>query len=321
MTAQTPPASTPSRRTTRIVRIWRSRFARHLFSNRAAAASLVLVALLVGTALLAPIVTSHDPAAQSLSDQFRGPSGEHLLGTDIYGRDVFTRLVFASRVTLIAILQGLVIASGVGIPLGLIAGYTGGLVDATLSRISDALMSLPPLILAIAIVGILGPGLTNAMVAVGLVLAPPQFRLARGAALSVATETYIEAARTLGASPWRIVRKHVLPNASSPLVVQITFAAGVVVVAEASLSFLGLGAQSPQASWGSMLRDAFDAIYQQPWLVVPPAVMIALTILALSTFGDGLRDALEGRSGNGGERHARWRRRRKSTTETTAALY
>ncbi|MRJ77296.1 ABC transporter permease subunit [Aeromicrobium sp. SMF47] len=273
----------------------RSRPLRQLRGNRAAMVSGIFLLLLIIVAALAPLLTTQDPAAQTLSKQLQGPSSEHWLGTDMYGRDVYTRLLFSARVTLIAILQALALASLLGIPLGLLAGYVGGWVDALLSRVSDALLSLPPLILAIAIVGILGPGLTNAMIAIGIVLAPPQFRLARGAAQSVSTETYIEAARAMGCSPWRIMWRHVLPNASSPLLVQVTFAAGIIVIAEASLSFLGLGVQSPQSSWGTMLRDAFDNIYDSPWFMVAPALMIVLTILSFSTFGDGLRDALEGR--------------------------
>ena len=288
-------AVTVPKRIGRIARLRRSRPIRQLRANRAATLSLMFLTLLTLVAVLAPVLATHDPAAQSLMDQLQGPSAAHWLGTDMFGRDVFSRLLYSARVTLMAIVQALVLASVIGIPLGLIAGYTGGFIDAVLSRISDALLALPPLILAIAIVGILGPGLTNAMIAIGIVLAPPQFRLARAAAQSVATETYIEAVRAMGCSPWRILWRHVLPNASSPLLVQITFSAGVVVIAEASLSFLGLGVQSPQSSWGSMLRDAFDNIYQSPWFMVAPAVMVVLTILSFSTFGDGLRDALEGR--------------------------
>lgn len=240
--------------------------------------------------LLAP----YDPNAQDLSNSFAPASGSHLLGTDIYGRDILSRLLDAASVTLAAIVQAVGVAAVLGIPFGLLAGLVGGTVGTVLSRISDALQSLPPLILAIAIVGILGPGLTNAMLAIGIVLAPSLFRLARGAAESVATETYIEACRALGCSQWRLLWRHVLPNAASPILVQLTFSAGVAIVAEASLSFLGLGVQSPQTSWGSMLRDAFDNVYIAPTALIAPAIMIVATVLAFSTFGDGLRDALEG---------------------------
>ncbi|WP_290579744.1 ABC transporter permease [Aeromicrobium sp.] len=276
-------------------RLRERRGVRQFVANRAAVVSVCFLLALVLLAFLAPLVATHDPDEQNLLNKFQSPSAEHWLGADLYGRDLFSRLVYSSRVTLLAMLQGLAVASSLGITLGLIAGYAGGVADALLSRVSDAIMALPPMILALAIAGILGAGLTNAMIAIGVVLAPPQFRLARGAAQSVASETYIEACRAIGCSPGRILWRHVLPNISSPLLIQTTFAAGVIVIAEASLSFLGLGVQPPQSSWGVMLRAAFDSIYQAPWMVLAPTVMISLTILALSTFGDGLRDSLEGR--------------------------
>lgn len=290
----------------------RSRALQQLLGNRAAVAAALFLLLLVLVALCAPLLPLHDPNRQDLVSKLQGPSAEHLLGTDAYGRDVLARLVFSARITLQAIAQALILASGLGIPLGLLAGYAGGAVDAILSRVSDAILALPTLILAMAIVGILGPGLTNAMIALGLVLAPPQFRLARGAAQSVSSELYIEACRALGCSSWRILWRHVLPNASSPLLVQVTFAAGVTVIAEASLSFLGLGVQEPQSSWGTMLREAFAEIYSSPWLLAPPAVLVGLTILSFSTLGDGLRDALEGRGASASERRLRSRRDRRS---------
>ncbi|MET0448087.1 MAG: ABC transporter permease, partial [Aeromicrobium sp.] len=193
------------------------------------------------------------------------------------------------------IIQALAIAVVVGIPLGVLAGSIGGTIDAVLSRIADALLSMPPLILALAIVGILGPGLTNAMIAVGVILTPSMFRVSRSAATSVSSELYIEGCRAAGCNRRRLLGRHVLPNASSPMLVQVTFAAGIVIIAEASLSFLGLGVQPPDSSWGTMLNDAFRNINQSPWFMFAPAMMIALTILAFSTLGDGLRDALEGR--------------------------
>jgi peptide/nickel transport system permease protein len=268
---------------------------RQLRRNRAAMAALGFLVLVTLAAVLAPLLAPADPAAQNLLDQLQGPSPAHLLGTDNFGRDVLSRLLFGAQVTLVAVLQALLIAAVAGIPLGLLAGFVGGPVDAVLSRVSDALLSLPPLILALAVVGILGPGLGNVMLAIGTVLAPPLFRLARGAAQSVTSETYIEACRAMGCSPVRILARHVLPNASSPLLVQLTFAAGVVIIAEASLSFLGLGVQPPGSSWGTMLRDAFDAIYDSPYFMVAPAVMIVATILSFAVLGDGLRDAMEGR--------------------------
>ena len=241
-----------------------SRPLRLLRSNRLAMVALGFLVVVMLLAAFGGQLAPYDPNAQDLSNSFAPADGAHLLGTDLYGRDNLSRLLDAASVTFAAIVQAVGVAALLGIPFGLLAGLLGGWVGAVLSRISDALQSLPPLILAIAVVGILGPGLTNAMLAIGIVLAPSLFRLARGAAESVATETYIEACRALGCSQWRLLWRHVLPNAASPILVQLTFSAGVAIVAEASLSFLGLGVQAPQTSWGSMLRDAFDNVYTDP---------------------------------------------------------
>ncbi|WP_373560221.1 MULTISPECIES: ABC transporter permease [unclassified Rhodococcus (in: high G+C Gram-positive bacteria)] len=279
----------------RFVHFWTtSRPLRLLRSNRMAMVALGFLVVVMLLAAFGGQLAPYDPNAQDLSNSFAPADGAHVLGTDLYGRDNLSRLLDAASVTFAAIVQAVGVAALLGIPFGLLAGLLGGAVGAVLSRMSDALQALPPLILAIAIVGILGPGLTNAMLAIGIVLAPSLFRLARGAAESVATETYIEACRALGCSQWRLLWRHVLPNAASPILVQLTFSAGVAIVAEASLSFLGLGVQAPQTSWGSMLRDAFDNVYTDPTALIAPAVMIVATVLALSTFGDGLRDALEG---------------------------
>jgi peptide/nickel transport system permease protein len=273
----------------------RGRAARQFRRNKAAVAALLFVILLVIVAVFASLIAPLDPNEQDLRARLSGPSAEHWLGTDSFGRDVFSRLTYSTRVTLLAIVQALAIAVVAGIPLGVLAGSVGGAVDGVLSRIADALLSLPPLILALAIVGILGPGLSNAMIAVGVILTPSMFRVARSAATSVSSELYIEGCRAAGCSRTRLLGRHVLPNASSPMLVQVTFAAGIVIIAEASLSFLGLGVQAPDSSWGTMLNDAFRNINQSPWFMFAPATMIALTILAFSTVGDGLRDALEGR--------------------------
>jgi peptide/nickel transport system permease protein len=234
----------------------------------------------------------HDPARQDLLDRFQGPSWQHWLGSDSLGRDNLSRLIQGTRVTLWAAFEAIGLAIALGIPVGLLAGYVGGALDSVLSRIADVFLALPPLILALAIVGISGPGLTNAMIAVGIVLAPRFFRVARAAAGSVRNETYIEATRATGCSTTRILFRHVLPNSSGPLLVQVTFALGLVVIAEASLSFLGLGAAPPTASWGGMVQDAFENIYSSSFQLIAPSVMITLTILAFSTLGDALRDAL-----------------------------
>ncbi|QII07335.1 ABC transporter permease [Rhodococcoides fascians A25f] len=262
--------------------------------NIPAMTALVFLLFVGFLAVFGDAIAPFDPNAQDLGNSLSGPTAQNWLGTDIYGRDEYSRLLSSASVTMLAVIQAVGVAALIGIPTGLFAGVTGGWIGGLFSRFSDALQALPPLILAIAIIGIFGPGLTNAMVAIGLVMAPSLFRLARGAAESIATETYIEAARALGCGRGRMLWSHVLPNASSPLLVQLSFSAGVAIVAEASLSFLGLGVQPPQTSWGSMVREAFDNVYSSPGTIVAPALMIVLTVLAFSTLGDGLRDALEG---------------------------
>jgi len=280
--------ASPRRRSLRA----RSRTVRRLLRNRSAMAALTYLVVLVLIAILADALPLQDPNAQALTDRLQGPSTQHWLGTDALGRDVLARLVAAARVTLLAALQGLGVAVLLGVPVGLLAGYAGGFTDAALSRVADGLLSLPPLILAMAIVGVAGPGLTNAMVAIGIVFAPRFFRVARSAAQSVARETYIEAVRADGCPTWRVLCRHVLPNASGPLLVQASFTIGFIITAEASLSFIGLGVQIPTSSWGSMLRESFTAIYDAPFMMIPTVLLMTVTVFAFSTFGDGLRDAL-----------------------------
>ncbi|MEV7230737.1 ABC transporter permease [Polymorphospora sp. NPDC051019] len=259
---------------------------------------LVFIAGLVLLALVGDLLVRTDPNAQDLLRRMESPSGDHWLGTDAYGRDTLARLIAGARLTLVATLQAVGTAVVLGIPLGLVAGYAGGIVDAVLGRIADSVMSVPTLILALAIVGILGPGLTNAMIAVGIVFAPRFFRVARGAASGIRNEPYIEACQAIGCSPARILLRHMLPNASGPLLIQTTYSLGLVVIAEASLSFLGLGVQAPDATWGGMTREAFGSVSRNGFPMLPPLLMIFLTILAFSMVGDGIRDRLtRGRDG------------------------
>jgi peptide/nickel transport system permease protein len=269
-----------------------SRVWRRLRRNRPAVVSVYFVAMLVAIAITAPLIMPADPARQNLLDALQGPSSEHWLGTDGLGRDNLSRLIEGTRVTLWAALQAITLAVVLGIPPGLVAGYTGRRIDAVLNRIADVFLALPPLILALAMVGILGPGLTNAMIAIGIIMAPRFFRLARAAAISVRSETYIEATRAIGCTQTRILFRHVLPNSSGPILVLLTFAFGSAVTAEASLSFLGLGAKPPTASWGSMVRDGFTHIFDTRFQLIAPSLMILLTILAFTVLGDALRDAL-----------------------------
>jgi peptide/nickel transport system permease protein len=277
-------------------RLERNRLARRFRRNRVAVGAAVFILVLVVVAVFGPLLAPQDANAQHLAQRLANPSQAHLLGTDRFGRDTLSRLIVAARVTLVAGLQGLGIAFFLGVPLGLLAGYAGGLIDGLLSRVTDGLLALPPLILALALVGVLGTGLTNAMIAIGIVISPRFFRVARGAAKSIAEEAYIEAARADGAPGWRILVRHILPNASGPLLVQASLGAGAVITAEASLSFLGLGVQPPQASWGTMIREGFVTLTANPFTILPATVAVVATILAFFQLGDGLRDAL-GRGG------------------------
>lgn len=251
-----------------------------------------LLVLLVVVAVLAPVLEPMDPDRQDLLRRFEGPGADHWLGTDAFGRDVLSRLIHGTRVSMVAVGQATTLAIALGVPTGLLAGYRRGWVDAVLGRVSDALLAMPPLLFAIGIVAALGPGLTNAMVALAIVFAPRFFRVARAAALSVREQPYIEASRAAGCSPARILVRHVLPNTAAPLLAQATFTAGLVLTAEASLSFLGLGLQPPEASWGIMVREAFQHVHTEGYQLLPPTVTITVAILTFFLTGDRLRDAV-----------------------------
>lgn len=256
----------------------------------ALASGFLLVLLVV--ACFAPLLAPHDPNAQSIDLRFAGPSGDHWFGTDSLGRDVLSRLIYASRIAVLAPTISVGVAILVGVPAGMWAGLRRGWIDVVFSRIADALLSLPGLAFAMAIVAVLGAGLTNAMLALGVTFAPRAYRIARAATLSVAEETYTESARAIGLSDARTIRVHVLPNIVAPLLVQTTIMMGAALVAEASLSFLGLGVQLPNASWGTMLNTAYQHQYQNPAGLLPPALALALTVLAFNTMGDAIRDVV-----------------------------
>lgn len=268
------------------------RFVQRFLRQRLALIALAFLTLLTLAAIFAPWIAPYDPLKQDLDHVLEGPSLAHWFGTDELGRDVLSRTLFAARISLLAATQAVVIALIIGVPPGLVAGLWGGRVDGLVMRATDALMSFPPLILAVAIIAVLGPSLTNAMLAVGVLLSPTFLRLMRATTMAVAQETYVEAARSIGCTQGWIIRKHVLPNVVSPLFVQISVFAGVAMLAEAGLSFLGLGAQPPDASWGAMVGRGFRYISLAPSLIVFPGLAIALTVLALYVLGDGLRDSL-----------------------------
>lgn len=285
------PGATEPRPAEPQVRAPLARFWRRFLRQPAAVASLGFLVLVTLAAAAAPLLATHDPNASALGDRLAGLGGEHLLGADDLGRDVFSRLLFAGRTSLLAGLQATLIAFVLGVPTGLVAGYVGGWVDRVASRVADAVLSIPAILLALAIVGVLGPNLTNAMVAIGLVFTPRFFRVVRASTLAVREETYIEAARSVGTPTPRILVGEVLPNIASPLLVQLTLTMGFAMLSEASISFLGLGVQPPGGSWGTMLGRSTRFMEQAPHLVIVPGTMILLCVLAFNIMGDGLRDA------------------------------
>ena len=273
---------------------WR-RALRKLLRRRAAVFGLTVVATFILMAGLAPWLASHDPLATSWSDLRKPPSAAHWFGTDEIGRDVFSRVVWGTRASLLAGVVSVSISLMLGVPLGLLAGFVGGAIDQFISRLTDAFLACPFLILAIALAAFLGPSLTNAMIAIGVSATPVFVRLTRAQVRDVKVEDYIEAARALGNPPWRVAVRHVLPNVTAPLIVQSTLAVASAVIAEASLSFLGLGQQPPAPSWGSMLNTAKNFVDQAPWMAIWPGLSIFALVLAFNLLGDGLRDALDPR--------------------------
>jgi peptide/nickel transport system permease protein len=269
-----------------------SNFVGRFCRNRTAMISALILLAIVLVAVFASYIAPHDPARSSLRAILKPPSATYWLGSDDLGRDVASRLMFASRLSLVASVQAVAIALVLGLPFGLIAGYVGGWTDTIIMRFNDALMSFPALILAVVIVGLLGPSLSNAMTAIGLVYAPRIMRVVRGSTLSVREEVYVRAARATGCSDARIIARHVLPNVTGPLVVQATVLMGQALLAEAGLSFLGLGVQPPEASWGAMLGTAFPYMAQSPVPTIAAGVVISVTVLCFNLIGDGIRDSV-----------------------------
>ncbi|WP_439374130.1 ABC transporter permease [Bradyrhizobium sp. DASA03120] len=268
---------------------------RRLFKRKAAVAGLVVLVVFILLALLSPLMVPYDPLATSWSLVRKPPTAAHWFGTDELGRDILSRVIYGARASLLAGLISVAIALGIGVPLGLLAGYRGGFVDALISRITDAMLACPFLILAFALAAFLGPSLGNAMIAIGITATPVFIRLTRGQVLSVKAEDYVEAARALGNPPWRIAVSHILPNILPALLVQATLSIAAAIIAEAALSFLGLGQQPPSPSWGSMLNAAQRFLTQAPWMAIWPGLAIFLVVLSLNLLGDGLRDALDPR--------------------------
>lgn len=263
--------------------------------NRLALAGLWVVIIVILAATFAPAVSPADPTKPDFVNLLAAPSRDHLLGTDDLGRDILSRIIFGARTSLAAGIISVGFALAVGLPLGLMSGYFRGQLDNVLMRLTDALLSFPFLVLALAIVAVLGTGLTKAMIAIGIVFTPGFIRLSRAQVLSERERTYVEAARALGASDRRIIWRHILPNSLSPVLVQSSLAMAVAITAEATLSFLGLGTQPPTPSWGSMLNIAQAYLNKAPWMAWWPGLAIFVTVLSLNLVGDGLREVLDPR--------------------------
>jgi peptide/nickel transport system permease protein len=268
---------------------------RRLRKRHAALFGLCVVVFFVAIAIFAPWIAPYDPLGTSWSAIRKAPSAAHWFGTDELGRDVLSRVIYGARASLLAGVVSVSIALSLGVPIGLIAGYAGRWPDALISRMTDAMLATPFLILAIALAAFLGPSLTNAMIAIGISATPIFIRLTRAQVLAVKVEDYVEAARAVGNPHWRVAVRHILPNVVPPLIVQATLAIAAAVIAEASLSFLGLGQQPPAPSWGSMLNTAKNYVEHAPWMAVWPGASIFVLVLSFNLLGDGMRDALDPR--------------------------
>lgn len=266
---------------------------RRLVRRRGAMVGLAVVAAFIAMAVFAPSIAPFDPLKTSWSAVRKAPSAVYLFGTDEIGRDVLSRVIWGARASLLAGVVSVSISLALGVPIGMVAGYLGGWVDALISRMTDAMLACPFLILAIALAAFLGPSLTNAMIAIGISATPIFIRLTRAQVQSVKVEDYVEAARAIGNPHLRIALRHILPNIVAPLLVQATLAIAAAIIAEASLSFLGLGQQPPAPSWGSMLNTAKNYIDHAPWMAIWPGLCIFVLVLSFNLLGDGLRDALD----------------------------
>lgn len=269
---------------------------------RLAGAGLAILAIVLLCALLAPLIAPYDPTEQDYLALAESPSVRHLLGTDDLGRDVLSRIIYGARVSLEVGMIAAGIALGIGVTLGLLAGFTGGATDTVIMRFVDAVQAFPALILALAITAALGPGIGNAMIAIGFVSMTTIARLTRGQTLSEREREYVAAARVIGVPPRTIMARHIWPNVTAPIIVQATLLVATAIVTEASLSFLGVGVVPPTASWGAMLRSGSLYLETAPWLAFAPGIAIFITVLAFNFVGDGLRQALDPRLKNRGGR-------------------
>jgi len=264
-----------------------------LTHNKMAIIGVAIIICLLIVAIIGPVVAPHNPIKQDLSQRLLGPSRQFPLGTDELGRCVLTRIIYGARSSLLMAIIIVAAAAIIGLLLGLVAGYFGGLVDETIMRVVDIMLAFPGIIFALVIVGVLGPGLLNVMIGLVLVHWTGYARLMRGSVLAVKEQTFVEAARAIGAGPTRIMFRHILPNCLAPIVVMATLGMGHIILAAAALSFLGLGAQPPTPEWGAMLNSARTFMRSHSYLMTFPGLAIMLTVLGFNLLGDGLRDALD----------------------------
>ncbi|WP_227378482.1 ABC transporter permease [Haladaptatus halobius] len=294
---QTAEQATLTTRATNVIRALTDLYRR---LDRSARLSFWVVSTITVTAFAAPIVAPYNPIAPHYDAALHGPSARFILGTDLTGRDVFSRLVYGARISLLVGIGAVALAMSIGVPLGSVAGYVGGWTDEALMRLTDVMISFPALVLALALVGALGPSLQNVIIVIGVVYSPQYARLIRGSVLSVKEEEYVEAARNTGLGDVSILFKHVIPNAFAPVLVQATFHVATAIIFEASLSFLGLGVQPPTPTWGEMIATGRDYLPAQWWISTFPGLAILLTVLSLNLLGDGLRDEFDPRSATKG---------------------
>ncbi|HEY8529387.1 MAG TPA: ABC transporter permease [Paenibacillaceae bacterium] len=266
---------------------------RRLMAERLAFISLIYLMVLVIVALLAPWITPYDPEQMDVMNMMQPPSKEHWFGTDELGRDIFSRVLMGAETAVKASLFAVLIPLCIGVPIGILSGYIGGIVDDIFMRIIDGIIAIPAIILALGITSALGVNLWNAMIAIGIVFTPQFARLARGQTLQVRSEHYVEAAQITGAGTLWIMARHIIPNIASPLVVQASFNLSIGVLVETTLSFLGMGVQDPDISWGVMIQQAYNMINYNPSMIIYPGIAILLTVLAGNFLGDGLRTALD----------------------------
>jgi peptide/nickel transport system permease protein len=296
--SQTLPVSVLAREVTpRSTGRWRLAL-RAFVRHRLAAAGLVVIALVALATIAAPLVAPYDPNAVDLGAVREGPSGDHLLGTDEIGRDVFSRVIYGGRVSLSVGLVSVTIYTIIGILLGSVSGYFGGVVDGTIQRLTDTVMCFPSLVIIIAAVAILGPSIYNVMIVIGLLSWPGICRLVRAQFLSLREREFVEAARSIGGGHRDLIFRHILPNTLSPVIVAATFGVASAILTEAGLSFLGLGVQPPTPSWGNLINTAqsVSVLQRMPWLWIPAGLLIAMSVLSINFIGDGLRDALDPRA-------------------------